>query len=53
MDLSFSPEDEAFRTEVREFLDTHLTEDLRRAASKDDHGICRQGRGHALAGHPG
>jgi alkylation response protein AidB-like acyl-CoA dehydrogenase len=34
VDLSFSPEDEAFRTEVREFLDTHLTEDLRRAAAK-------------------
>ncbi len=34
MDLSFSPEDEAFRAEVRRFLDSHLTLDMRRAAAR-------------------
>lgn len=32
MDLAFTPEEDAFRAEVRAFLDTHLTDDLRRAA---------------------
>ncbi|MCE5290445.1 MAG: acyl-CoA dehydrogenase family protein [Nocardiaceae bacterium] len=31
MDISLSPADLAFQTEVREFLDEHLTPDLRRA----------------------
>lgn len=31
MDLDLSPEERAFRDEVRAFLDAHLTEDLRRA----------------------
>jgi acyl-CoA dehydrogenase len=34
MDLRFSTEDEAFRQEVRTFLDTHLREDLRAAARR-------------------
>lgn len=34
MDLTFSPADEAFRAEVRDFLDTHLTADLRAYAAK-------------------
>ncbi len=34
MDLALSAEDEAFRAEVRGFLDEHLTEDLREAGSK-------------------
>ena len=29
MDLALSPQDEAFRDEVRRFLDENLTEDLR------------------------
>lgn len=32
MNLEFSPEDEAFRAEVRAFLATHLDDDLREAA---------------------
>ncbi len=31
MDVTFTAEEEAFRDEVREFLDTHLTDDLRAA----------------------
>lgn len=31
MDISFSPEHEAFREEVRHFLSTHLTDELRQA----------------------
>ncbi len=34
MDLALSPEDEAFRAEVRHFLDEQLTEDLREAGNK-------------------
>ncbi|MBS0550496.1 MAG: acyl-CoA dehydrogenase family protein [Proteobacteria bacterium] len=34
MDLDLSPQDQAFRDEVRRFLDTHLTEDLREAGAK-------------------
>ncbi|MBS0541086.1 MAG: acyl-CoA dehydrogenase family protein, partial [Proteobacteria bacterium] len=34
MDLDLSPQDRAFRDEVRRFLDTHLTEDLREAGAK-------------------
>ncbi len=34
MDLSFSEADQQFRDEVREFLDAHLTEDLRLAAKR-------------------
>ncbi len=34
MDLSLSPQDEAFRDEVRRFLDENLTEDLREAGRK-------------------
>ncbi|HEY6983153.1 acyl-CoA dehydrogenase family protein [Reyranella sp.] len=34
MDLSLGPEDEAFRTEVRRFLDENLSEDLREAGRK-------------------
>jgi alkylation response protein AidB-like acyl-CoA dehydrogenase len=34
MDLALSPADEAFRDEVRAFLDEHLTEDLREAGRK-------------------
>ena len=34
MDLSLSPQDEAFRTEVRRFLDENLTDDLREAGRK-------------------
>ncbi|CAN5901829.1 acyl-CoA dehydrogenase family protein [soil metagenome] len=34
MDLSLSPEDEAFRAEVRRFLDDNLSEDLREAGRK-------------------
>jgi alkylation response protein AidB-like acyl-CoA dehydrogenase len=34
MDLSLSPQDQAFRDEVRRFLDAHLTEDLREAGRK-------------------
>jgi alkylation response protein AidB-like acyl-CoA dehydrogenase len=34
MDLSLGPEDEAFRTEVRRFLDDNLSEDLREAGRK-------------------
>jgi alkylation response protein AidB-like acyl-CoA dehydrogenase len=34
MDLSLGPEDEAFRTEVRRFLDENLSEDLREAGGK-------------------
>jgi alkylation response protein AidB-like acyl-CoA dehydrogenase len=43
MDLDFSPEDEAFRAEVREFLASHYPADIRRkvelglALSKDDY----------------
>ncbi len=32
MDLSLSPQDQAFRDEVRRFLDENLTEDLREVA---------------------
>ena len=31
MDLSFKPEHEAFRQEVRDFLDEELTDELREA----------------------
>ena len=31
MDLSFKPEHESFRQEVREFLDNELTDELREA----------------------
>jgi alkylation response protein AidB-like acyl-CoA dehydrogenase len=34
MDLSLGPEDEAFRAEVRRFLDENLSEDLREAGRK-------------------
>lgn len=34
MDLALSPEDAAFRDEVRRFLDEHLSEDLREAGRK-------------------
>jgi len=34
VDLSLSPQDQAFRDEVRGFLDAHLTEDLREAGRK-------------------
>ncbi len=34
MDLALSPQDEAFRDEVRHFLDENLTEDLREAGRK-------------------
>ena len=34
MDLALSPADEAFRDEVRRFLDTQLTDDLREAGRK-------------------
>ena len=34
MDLALSPQDEAFRDEVRRFLDHNLTEDLREASRK-------------------
>ena len=34
MDLSLSPQDEAFREEVRRFLDENLSEDLREAGRK-------------------
>ncbi len=34
MELNLSPQDEAFRTEVRRFLDENLTEDLREAGRK-------------------
>jgi len=34
LDLSLSPQDEAFRTEVRRFLDENLTDDLREAGRK-------------------
>jgi alkylation response protein AidB-like acyl-CoA dehydrogenase len=34
MDLALSPQDEAFRDEVRRFLDDHLTEGLREAGRK-------------------
>ena len=34
MDLSLSPQDQAFRDDVRGFLDAHLTEDLREAGRK-------------------
>ena len=34
MDLALSPQDAAFRDEVRAFLDEHLTEDLREAGRK-------------------
>jgi len=34
MDLSLSPQDQAFLDEVRRFLDAHLTEDLREAGRK-------------------
>ena len=34
MDLSLGPEDEAFRTEVRRFLEENLSEDLREAGRK-------------------
>jgi alkylation response protein AidB-like acyl-CoA dehydrogenase len=34
MDLTLSPQDQAFRDEVRRFLDEHLTEDLREAGRK-------------------
>jgi len=34
MDLKFSPEDEHFRAEVRDFLDRKLTPDMREAARK-------------------
>jgi alkylation response protein AidB-like acyl-CoA dehydrogenase len=34
MDLSLGPEDEAFRSEVRRFLDENLSEDLREAGRK-------------------
>ena len=33
MDISFSPEHQAFRDEVREFLDSALTDELRQAAA--------------------
>ena len=34
MDLSLSPQDQAFRDEVRAFLDENLSEDLREAGRK-------------------
>ncbi len=34
MDIRFSPEDEAFRAEVRAFLDEKLTPDMRRASAR-------------------
>ena len=34
MNLSFRPEEEAFRQEVRDFLSDHLTSDLRRYAAR-------------------
>jgi len=34
LELNLSPQDEAFRTEVRRFLDDNLTEDLREAGRK-------------------
>jgi alkylation response protein AidB-like acyl-CoA dehydrogenase len=37
MDLAFSPEDLAFRDEVREFIATHLPEDVRRKIQAGDH----------------
>ena len=34
MDLALSPQDEAFRDEVRRFLDDNLSDDLREAGRK-------------------
>ncbi len=34
MDLALSPQDEAFRDEVRRFLDRNLSDDLREAGRK-------------------
>ncbi len=38
MDLSFSKEDEAFRAEVRAFIDEHFTDELRRKMSRTKNG---------------
>ena len=37
MDLAFSPEERAFRAEVREFIATHLPDDVRRKIQAGDH----------------
>jgi len=37
MDLSFSPQDEAFREEVRGFIDEHFTADLREKMARTKH----------------
>lgn len=37
MDLHFSPEDEAFRQEVRSFIDEHFTSDLRDKMARTKH----------------
>ena len=37
MDLAFSPEDRAFRDEVRDFIATHLPADIRRKIQAGDH----------------
>jgi alkylation response protein AidB-like acyl-CoA dehydrogenase len=37
MDLAFSPEERAFRDEVREFIATHLPDDIRRTVQAGDH----------------
>ncbi|MYF51457.1 MAG: acyl-CoA dehydrogenase, partial [Gammaproteobacteria bacterium] len=34
MDIAYSAEDEAFRDEVRTFLDARLSDDMRRAAAR-------------------
>src|SRR4030095_15002627 len=39
MDLALSPQDEAFRDEVRSFLDEELSEDLREAGRKTGGGV--------------
>jgi alkylation response protein AidB-like acyl-CoA dehydrogenase len=37
MNLTFSPEERAFRAEVREFIATHLPDDIRRKMQAGDH----------------
>ena len=37
MDLAFSPEERAFRNEVREFFATHVPDDIRRKVQAGDH----------------
>ncbi|MHB9880108.1 acyl-CoA dehydrogenase family protein [Pacificimonas sp. ICDLI1SI03] len=53
MDLSFSPEEEAFREEVRSFIDENYPEELKNLAGREDLGKADMLKWHQILGEKG